>query len=99
MALPRSGLPSAIAFPRKRISKAKGNTLTSAPSHHLDPVVLQRRGADALAGRPVERVQHRRRGDADGGLADLAPETARGHDDRLDLRHLRDAHRVVVVEV
>src|SRR5678816_3731146 len=31
--------------------------------------------------------------------ADAAPETAGGHDDRFDLGHLRDAHRIERVEV
>jgi hypothetical protein len=39
-------------------------------------VVLEREGADALARRGEERVQHRRGGDADGRLADPAPEAA-----------------------
>src|SRR5215467_12687445 len=44
-----------------------------------DAVMLQRQGADALAGRREVGIQHRRRADRDGRLADAAPETARGH--------------------
>ena len=62
-------------------------------------MVLQRERADALAGRGEERVEDRGRGHADRRLADAAPEPAGRHDDRLDLRHLRDPHRVVRVEV
>src|SRR6185369_15421746 len=67
--------------------------------HHRDAVVLERERADALAGRRGERVEHRRRGHADRRLAHAAPEPAGRHDDRLDLRHLRDAHGIVAVEV
>src|SRR5207244_9289745 len=66
---------------------------------HRDAVVLERERADALAGGREVRVQHRRGGHADRRLAHAAPEPAGRHDDRLDLRHLRDAHRIVGVEV
>jgi hypothetical protein len=62
-------------------------------------VVLQWERADALAGRREDCVEHRGCGDADRRLADATPETAGWHDDRFDLGHLRDAHRVVTVEV
>src|SRR5437867_4528553 len=76
-----------------------GQQLQNTRLHHLDAVVLQRDRAEALAGRGEERVEDRRRGYADRRLADAAPEPAGRHDDRLDLRHLRDLHRVVGVEV
>src|SRR6516162_9704713 len=70
-----------------------------ASSRKRDVVVLQRERADALArGRKV-RIEHGGRGDADRRLADATPETAGWHKGRFDLRHLGDAHRVVVIEV
>src|SRR6185436_2198742 len=91
MALPFSGSPARAAVVRK--------TATTA-SHHRNPMVLQRHGANPLAGRLVVRIQHRRRRDADRRLADAAPRVAAAlDDDGLDARHLRDAHRVVLVEV
>src|SRR5262245_40805901 len=70
-------------------------------SRHLDVVVLQRERADTLSGRLEERIEHRGRGDADGRLAHPAPGVAAPgrHQDRFDLGHLRDAHRVVGVEI
>src|SRR5262249_47041212 len=62
-------------------------------------VVLQRNGAEPFPGRRKDRVEHRRGGDADGRLADATPEAAGRHDDRLDLRHLAEAHHVVIIEV
>ena len=59
----------------------------------------EREAADAFAGGGEDGVEHRRCGDRDGGLADAAPEPARGHDDGLDLGHLGDQHRRVGVEV
>src|SRR6476646_5533311 len=64
-----------------------------------DVVVPQRERADALARGGKVRVEHGGRGDADRRLADATPETAGWHDDRFDLRHLGDAHRVVIIEV
>src|SRR5262245_4934857 len=64
-----------------------------------DVVALERDRTDALARRGKVRVEHGRCGDADRRLADAAPETARRHEDRFDLRHLGDAHHVVAVEV
>src|SRR5262249_39427128 len=95
----RSAAPARDPRPRKR---APGRAPGGPPpaSHQLDAVVLERHRADALAGRLGVGVQHRRRRDADRRLADSAPDRAtRRHDDALHLRHLRDAHRVVVVEV
>src|SRR6516225_7822101 len=70
-------------------------------SRHLDVVVLQRERADALARSLKERIEHGGRGDADRRLADAAPRIAASgwHEDRLDLGHFGDAHRVVVIEV
>src|SRR6476660_975837 len=62
-------------------------------------VVLERGLTVALAGRRCDRVEHRGRGHEDSRFADAAPESARRHDDRLDLRHVADAHRIVSVEV
>src|SRR5712692_527591 len=67
--------------------------------HHRDAVVLQGERADTLAGRGGERVQNRRRRHADRRLTDPTPESSGRHDDRLDLGHLRDPHRVEVMEV
>src|SRR5215475_7892045 len=66
---------------------------------HSQIVVHQWERSDALAGRRKDCVEHCGCGDADRRLADATPEAARWHDDRLDLRHLRDAHRVVIIEV
>src|SRR5437867_13371129 len=65
----------------------------------LDAVVLQRERTNTLAGSCEIRVQHRRWCHTDRRLAHAAPEPAGRHDDRLDLRHLRDPHRIVAVEV
>src|SRR5262249_1352232 len=63
-------------------------------------VVLEGEAAIALAGRRRDGVEHGGRGDADGRLTDAAPHAAVGrHHDRLNLRHLADAHHVVAVEV
>src|SRR5882762_4215463 len=68
-----AGIESAArAFPAR-----SENTIAQA-LHQFNAVVLQRHRADALAGRPIERVQNRRRGDADRRLADSAPERASG---------------------
>src|SRR6266446_7391103 len=53
----------------------------------------------AYASRSEDCVEHCGCGDADRRLADATPESAGWHNDRLDLGHLRDAHRVVVIEV
>src|SRR6516165_2915613 len=70
-------------------------------SRHLDVVVLQRERANALPRGLEERIEHGGRGDADRRLADAAPGVAASgwHEDRLDLGHFGDAHRVVVIEV
>src|SRR6267143_2179731 len=90
-----TGIESAArAFPAR-----SENTIAQA-SHQFNAVVLERHRTDALAGRLVERVQHRRRGDADRRLADAAPHRSAGrHQDGFHFRHLRDAHRVVLVEI
>src|SRR6266571_7932798 len=105
IARPRAGSPFApvseagIESPAKAFPATNENAIAQA-SHQFNAVVLQRHRADALAGRPVEGVHHRRRGDADRRLADSAPHGSTGrHQDRFDFRHLRDAHRVVLVEV
>ena len=76
----------------------------SRPSHRVsgkaDAVVFERDRADAFAGRVEIRIEHGWRGNADRRLADTAPRGVSGrHDDRLDLGHLGDAHRVVGVEI
>src|SRR5258705_12491771 len=105
IARPRAGSPFApvseagIESPAKAFPATNENAIAQA-SHQFNAVVLQRHRADALAGRPVERVQHRRRRDADRRLADAAPDRAAGRqEDGFHFRHLRDAHRVVLVEV
>src|SRR5262249_26902736 len=65
----------------------------------LHSVILHWQRADPFAGRREVRVEYGRRGHADRGLADTAPGPARRHDDRFDLRHLSDPHRVIGVEV
>src|SRR5882762_9924075 len=83
IARPRAGSPlapvsdagiesAARAFP------ARSENAIALALHQFNAVVLQRHRADALAGRPIERVQNRRRGDADRRLADSAPERASG---------------------
>src|SRR5882762_9176709 len=105
IARPRAGSPFApvseagIESLAKAFPATNENAIAQA-SHQFNAVVLQRHRADALAGRPVERVHHRRRGDADRRLADAAPHGSTGwHQDGFHFRHLRDAHRVVLVEV
>src|SRR5712692_1673085 len=105
IARPRAGSPFApvseagIESPAKAFPTRNENA-SAKTSHQLYSMILQRHRTDALAGRAVERVQHRGRRDADRRLADAAPDRAAGrHEDGLDLRHLRDAHRVVLVEV
>src|SRR3954451_21869333 len=75
----------------------------SWPPRHVsgegDVLVAQWHRTDAFARRREVRIEHRRRRDADGRLADAAPETAARHHYRFDLRHLVDAHRIVGVEV
>src|SRR5260221_7478873 len=102
---PRAASPLApvseagIESPAKAFPARNENAIALA-SHQFNAVVLQRHRADALAGRPVERVQHRRRRDADRRLADAAPDRAAGRqEDGFHFRHLRDAHRVVLVEI
>src|ERR1044071_9438344 len=91
MALPFSGSP------------AKTVVVISNPTtalHHRNPMVLQWDRTNALPSGLVVRVEHRGRRDADRRLADATPRvTAAFDDDRLHARHLRDAHRVVLVEV
>src|SRR5438876_9691168 len=105
IARPRAGSPLApvsetgIESPAKAFPTRNENAI-ALTSHQLNAEVLQRHRADALAGRSVERVQHRRCRDADRRLADAAPDRASGrHQDGFHFRHLRDAHRVVLVEV
>src|SRR6266571_8281661 len=105
IARPRAGSPLApvsetgIESPAKAFP-TKNENASAQTSHQFNAVVLQRHRADALAGRPVVRVHHRRCRDADRRLADPAPDRASGrHQDGFHFRHLRDAHRVVLVEV
>src|SRR5690349_6297093 len=87
-----------LAVPQARNSSPNTNPFKT--SNQFQAVVLQRHRAVALARGPVDRVQHRGRGHADGRLADPAPGVATAlDDDGLDLRHLRDAHRLVGIEV
>src|ERR1041384_5513234 len=105
IARPRAGSPFApvseagIESAAKAFPARSENAIAQA-SHQFNAVVLQRHRADPLAGGAVERVHYRRRGDADRRLADAAPDRSAGrHQDGLHFRHLRDAHRVVLVEV
>src|SRR5262249_58908067 len=69
----------------------------SDPSQIL---AAERRRANALAGRVVDRVGDGRRRRRAGGLAQTAPLLAAGGgEDRLHMRHLVDAQKVVGVEV
>src|ERR1700758_1873480 len=70
-----------------------------ASSRERDVVVLERDRSDTLAGCREERIEHGGGGDEDRRLADAAPESAGRHDDRFAFGHLRDAHRVVGIEV
>src|SRR5262250_1401796 len=88
-----------IAIPSTCTVQARPFGRRFVSSRERDVVVLQRERADALARSGKVRVEHGGRGDADRRLADAAPETAGWHDDRFDLRHLGDAHRVVIIEV
>src|SRR5687767_984049 len=81
IARPRSGSPLAPVSEAGIESLPKALPAKSSRAislYELDPMVLERHGADALAGRGEDRVQHRRRRDADRGLADAAPERAAG---------------------
>ncbi len=62
-------------------------------------LIPQRHRANSFAGRREVGVEHGGRRDADRRLADTAPEAAARHDDRLNLRHLADPHRIVGIEV
>src|SRR5215510_5446785 len=63
-------------------------------------VAAERRRADALAGRVVDRVGDRRRRGRAGRLAETAPLLSAGRrEDRLDLRSLIDTQQVVGVEI
>src|SRR6266567_3119390 len=62
-------------------------------------LVLEWYRADTFPRRSVNRIEHRGRGHEDRRLANAAPEAARWHDDRLDLRHRPHAHEVIGVEV
>ena len=55
-------------------------------------VILQRERSETPPRGREDRVQHGGRGHKDRGLPDTAPESARRHDDALDLRHFADAH-------
>src|SRR5438067_2019081 len=88
---PAASVPQAGSAVHRLVRRPRATARAPSRSHELDPLVLERHGADALAARAVERVDHRRRSDADGGLANAAPHRAAArHDDRLDLRHLPD---------
>src|SRR5260221_4711085 len=103
IARPRAGSPFApvseagIESPAKAFPATNENAIAQA-SHQFNAVVLQRHRADALAGRPVERVQHRRRRDADRRLSDAAPDRDAGSMvDGLPFLRLRLGHRVLLI--
>src|SRR5688572_28966463 len=72
------GIASCAAAMLEKNARTRAASLNS---HHLQAVVLQRQRAVALAGGLGDRVQHRRRRDADGRLADAAPGVAAALDD------------------
>ena len=75
----------------------------SASSHRVGPgqiLAAERRRADALAGRVVDRIGDGRRRRRAGRLAETTPFSTAGRGkDRLDLRNLIDAEQVVGIEV
>src|ERR671910_376625 len=85
-----------------RAGAAPARTASASPaaltSRRAQVRILQRQGADALARRREDGVEHGRRGDRDRRLPDPAPEAAGRDQNRLHLRHLVDAHDVVGVE-
>src|SRR5258708_27828526 len=68
-------------------------------SGECDVLIPQRHRTDSLSGCREVGIEHGRRRDADRRLADAAPEAAARHDDRLNLRHLADPHRIVSIGV
>src|SRR5262249_39400695 len=90
-------------YARVRVSRHDHSRTKAAAvvSGHLDIVVLQRERADALARGLEIGIEYRGRRHADRRLANAAPRgsAARRHDDRFDLGHFGDAHRVVGVEI
>src|SRR3954468_12210967 len=74
----RAATSADFALMDRSSGEARRRGAPPSPSSGLaEVVVLQRQRADALARRREERVQHRRRRDRDGRLADAAPEAAR----------------------
>src|ERR1700716_775908 len=68
-------------------------------SSERDVLIPQRHRTDSFPGRREVGVEHGGCRYADRRLADATPEAAARHDDRLHLRHLADAHRIVGIEV
>ena len=88
-----------VNFMDKTFTRTRRPSGRAPGSRKFDVMILQRKRADSLARRTEERVENRRPCDADRRLADATPEAATRHDDRFDLRHLGDAHRVVRIEI
>src|SRR5260370_26863707 len=98
---------------QRRLSASSGVARPSAPSgierrptrpprsvsSERNVLIAQRHRTDTLARCREVGVEHGRRRDADGRLADAPPKTAARHDDRFHLRHLGNPHRIVVVEI
>ena len=59
----------------------------------------ERKGSMALPCRGCNGIENGRCRNADRWLANAAPKSTRGHQDRFDLWHLIDAHHVVAVEI
>src|ERR1700739_3952830 len=64
-----------------------------------DVLVPQRCRADAFSRCREIRIKSGGARHAVRRLADAPPDPAARHDDRLDLRHLGDPHRIIVVEI
>src|SRR5215470_8805906 len=83
----RLGAPASVivrsATSSSDLQVESGGPLWPPPVFHnssgADDVVLQRERADALAGRREEGIEHGRRRDRDGRLADAAPESTGRH--------------------
>src|ERR1700722_8783069 len=88
-----------VNFMDKTFTRTRRPSGRASGSRKFDVMILQRKRANSLARRTEERVENRRPCDADRRLAYATPEGATRHDDRFDLRHLGDAHRVVRIEI
>src|SRR5258708_193457 len=78
---------------------AGGTKAAASLSGEGDVLISERHRANPFARRREVGVEHRGRRDADGRLAYAAPEAAARHDDRFDLRHFVDPHRIVGIEI